>query len=201
LEFRIPNPHSAFVGPFSSFGRASCDNRLLERAMGGVWTRFKLACAAFFTILFKARLPASLQPAAAVAPQPAASADRDDRAVQMIALLQRDGRLVDFLMEDLATYADAQIGAAVRDVHAGCRRALDRYLTLEPILDGREGDATTVATAFDPASVRLIGNVAGQPPFRGTLIHRGWRAARLELPPLGTSTSRRIVAQAEVEVA
>jgi hypothetical protein len=180
----------------------SCDNRVLERAMGGVWTRLKLAVAAFFTILFKGRLPTALQTAAPAAPSPAArAADDADRAVQIVALLQRDGRLVDFLMEDLATYNDAQIGAAVRDVHDGCRRALERYVSLEPIVSGREGEATTVADPIDAAAIRLVGNVSSRPPFRGTLLHRGWRASRVELPPLGAAASRKVVAQAEIEVA
>src|SRR5215475_2921965 len=108
--------------------------------MGGVWTRVKLALAAFFTILFKGQLPAALQgtrpsePSAPAAPPPAV--DGPDRAIQVLALMQRDGRLIDFLMEDLAAYADAQIGAAVRDVHAGCRGVINRYLSLEPILAG-----------------------------------------------------------------
>ncbi len=170
--------------------------------MDGVWTRVKLACAAFFTILFKGRLPAALQHSAPAAATPPAGvvADTADRAVQLLALLQRDGRLVDFLMEDVAAYTDAQIGSAVRDVHAGCRRALDRYVTLEPILDGREGETTTVAQV-NPAAIRLVGNVAGQPPFRGTLLHRGWRTTRVQLPPLGVDSTRSVVAQAEVEVA
>ena len=89
----------------------------------------------------------------------------------------------------------------MRDVHDGCRRALDRYVTLESILTGREGEATTVAAPIDSAAVRLVGNVTGQPPFRGTLLHRGWRASRVELPPLGAPASRKVVAQAEIEVA
>ena len=178
--------------------------------MDGLWTRVKLAFAAFFTILFKGRLPAALErsaqtsapaaPAPAPAPAPAA-ADAPDRAVQMLALLQRDGRLVDFLMEDLTAYSDGQIGTAVRDVHAGCRRVLDHYLALESILDGREGEQTVIADQPDAAAIRLVGNVTGQPPFRGTLLHRGWRTARVELPPLGPQAGRRVVAQAEVEVA
>jgi Domain of unknown function (DUF2760) len=170
--------------------------------MDGVWTRVKLAFAAFFTILFKGTLPAPLQHGATTAPAPTVSvvADTVDRAVQLLALLQRDGRLVDFLMEDVAAYSDTQIGTAVRDVHAGCRRALDRYVTLEPILDGREGDATTIAQV-NPAAVRLVGNVTGQPPFRGTLLHRGWRTTRVQLPPLGADAARTVVALAEVEVA
>jgi hypothetical protein len=171
--------------------------------MDGVWTRVKLACAAFFTILFQGRLPAALHHAATAqtaVPNVPVVADTVDRAVQILALLQRDGRLVDFLMEDVATYSDAEIGSAVRDVHAGCRRALDRYLTLDAILDGREGESTTISQV-DPAAVRLVGNVTGQPPFRGTLLHRGWRTTRVDLPPLGGDATRHVVAQAEVEVA
>jgi hypothetical protein len=172
--------------------------------MDGLWTRVKLAFAAFFTILFKGRLPAALQTSAPSPPPVAASVagnDSPDRAIQMLALLQRDGRLIDFLMEDLGAYSDAQIGTAVRDVHAGCRRALDHYVALESILDGREGEPTMVAQGLDSAAIRLVGNVAGRPPFHGTLLHRGWRTSRVELPPLGPNASRRIVAQAEVEVA
>jgi len=180
--------------------------------MDGVWTRIKLAFAAFFTILFAGRLPAALQgagaaepaaaPASPSAPAPSApaAADQSERAVQMLALLQRDGRLIDFLMEDLAAYSDAQIGATVRDVHAGCRGVLNRYVVLEPILAGQEGARTQVSAEFDPAAVRLVGNVTGRPPFPGTLLHRGWRATKMELPPLGAPASLRIVAQAEVEV-
>ena len=174
--------------------------------MNGLWTRVKLAFAAFFTILFKGRLPAALQTSVPTATATAAAAssapaDPPDRAIQMLALLQRDGRLVDFLMEDLAGYSDAQIGAAVRDVHDGCRRALDRYLTLEAILEGREGEEAVVAPDLDAAAIRLVGNVTGRPPFRGTLLHRGWRTSRVELPPLGADAGRRVIAQAELEVA
>ena len=166
-----------------------------------VWTRIKLAFAAFFTLLFKGRLPASLQPAARSEPPPV-PADTHDRAVQMLALLQREGRLIDFFLEDLTAYSDAQIGAAARDVHAGCRRVLERYVTLEAILPGREGEPVTVGQnqQIDPAAFHLVGNVAGQPPFRGTLLHPGWRASRVQLPPLGT-TDRTIVTPAQIELA
>jgi hypothetical protein len=168
-----------------------------------VWNRIKLAFAAFFTILFKGRLPAALEPAARTeAPAEPTVADPSDRAVQMLALLQREGRFIDFVLEDVAAYSDAQIGAAARDVHAGCHRVLERYVTLEAILPGREGEAVTVGQdqPIDPVAFRLVGNVAGQPPFRGTLLHPGWRASRVQLPPLGT-TGRAIVAPAEIELA
>jgi hypothetical protein len=167
-----------------------------------VWTRIKLAFGAFFTILFKGRLPAALQPAVRteVPSQPIAT-DSVDRAVQVLALLQREGRLVDFAREDLDAYSDAQIGAAARDVHAGCRRVLERYVTLEAILPGREGETVTVGhdQHVDPSAFHLVGNVTGQPPFRGVLLHPGWRASNVQLPSLGPS-GRAIVAPAEIEI-
>ena len=170
--------------------------------MGGVWNRLKLAFAAFFTIIFQSRLPAALQSAEPAAPPlPTPASDDADRAVQVMVLMQRDGRLIDFLMEDLGSYTDAQIGAAARNVHDGCRRALERYVTLESVLIGREGESTTVGDPIDPAAIRLVGDVTGRPPFRGTLLHRGWRVSRIELPPLGAPAARRIIAQAEIEVA
>jgi len=168
-----------------------------------VWTRIKVAFAAFFSLLFKGRLPAALLPATpAEAPDQPNMAGPSDRAVQMLALLQREGRFIDFALEDLATYSDAQIGAAARDVHAGCRRVLERYVTLEAILPGREGEAVTLGQdqQIDPAAFHLVGNVAGQPPFRGTLLHPGWRASRVQLPSLAT-TGRTVVAPAEIELA
>jgi hypothetical protein len=186
-----------------------------------LWTRIKFAFVAFFTILFKGRLPEALEPVRRPetpkqritqepagnqqAPAQSIAADTPDRAVQMLSLLQREGRFVDFVLEDLAAYSDAQIGTAVRDVHAGCRRALDRYITLQAIISGGEGDVVTVGQeqALDLASFHLVGNVTGQPPFRGTLLHSGWRVSQVQLPPLpppGTS-GRSIVAPAQIEVA
>ena len=178
--------------------------------MPGVWSRLKQAFAAFFAILSSSRAPtepeSSYEPAGARAKDPgraplAPERDQVERAVQILALFQRDGRLIDFLMEDLGQYTDADIGAAARDVHAGCRRVLDRYVTLGAILAGREQEPVSVAEGFDPSEVRLVGRVSGRPPFRGTLLHRGWRAERVELPPLPGPASRSVVAPAEVEIA
>jgi hypothetical protein len=118
----------------------------------------------------------------------------------MLALLQRDGRLIDFIAEDIAPYQDAQIGAAARDVHESCRKAIDHYLRLEPVIDSEEGQPVTVEPGFDPAAIKLIGNVTGRPPLRGLLRHRGWRVARVDLPPLPDNEGRSIIAPAEVEV-
>jgi len=141
--------------------------------------------------------PAAVSPAGPLPPPPE---DRGDRAVQLLALLQRDGRLVDFLREDVGAYSDAQIGAAVREVHANCRRTIDRYLPLEPILADEEGQTTTIGAPVDPSAVKLVGNVGNQPSFRGTVRHRGWRVGRVALPPLGAPGARLIVTPAEVEI-
>lgn len=129
------------------------------------------------------------------------SADALDRAVQILALLQRDGRLIDFLEEDVSSYPDGQLGAAVRTIHSSCREVLDRYVTLEPVLASDEDHLVTVPAGFDPAAIKLVGNVSGAPPVRGLLRHRGWRVSQVKLPSLPHGAGRSIVAPAEVEVA
>jgi hypothetical protein len=126
--------------------------------------------------------------------------DGTERAVQMLALLQRDGRLVDFFTEDIGEYDDAQVGAAVRDMHESCRNTLNRYLTLQPVVAGEEGKPITVEAGFDPGTIKLIGNVTGRLPVRGVLRHHGWRAGDIRLPDVPTGASGSVIAPAEVEV-
>jgi hypothetical protein len=118
----------------------------------------------------------------------------------MLALLQRDGRLIDFLAEDISAYPDDQVGAAVRDIHRACRLTLEQYVKLEPVLDADEGGEVNVPAGFDPASIKLVGNVAGRPPLRGIVRHRGWRVSDVSLPALAHPGARAVVAAAEVEV-
>jgi len=120
-------------------------------------------------------------------------------AAQLLAVLQRDGRLIDFLTEDLASYSDAQIGAAVRNVHDGCRDAVRRYLTLAPVLQDEEGARIIIDANTNAARVKVIGNVAGQPPYQGIVRHRGWSLNGSELPSL-PSAAPSVIAPAEVEV-
>lgn len=121
--------------------------------------------------------------------------------LRVLAVLQRDGRLVDFLQEDIDAYGDAQIGAAVRDIHRGCRKALHDYLTLEPVLGAAEGESVTLPADFDPATVRLTGYVSSSPPFRGVLKHHGWRVKAVHLPVLpGARDDSSVLAPAEVEI-
>jgi hypothetical protein len=133
---------------------------------------------------------------------PAALAERvpsGEPAVQMLSALQREGRLIDFLQEDLTAYDDGQIGAAVRTIHSGCKQALKEYLDLRPVYQETEGNTVTVPAGFDARAVRLTGNVTGHPPFRGILRHRGWKVDRLRLPS-GEEKNEWILAPAEVEV-
>ncbi len=147
--------------------------------------------------------PAVSAPAAApVAPVAPATPKEVDTtaALQLLSLLQREARLVDFVQEDIAAYSDAEIGAAARVVHEGCRKVLREHVTLAPVRAESEGSRLTLAAGFDAAAVRLTGNVVGQAPFTGMLAHRGWRATEVRLPKLAEGHDARIVAQAEVEL-
>ena len=134
------------------------------------------------------------------APLPAPPKPSPTAAVQLLALLQREGRLIDFLQEEIESYSDAQIGAAVRTIHQGCRKALAEHLALEPVIPEQEGSEITVPEGFDPSTVRLTGNVLGRPPFKGVLRHPGWRTARVELPAQPPGQDLTIVTPAEVEL-
>jgi hypothetical protein len=118
----------------------------------------------------------------------------------LLAMLQREGRLIDFLQEDVAAFSDAEIGAAVRVVHAGCRKVLEQNLALEPVLRDAEGATVSVPAGFDAQRIRLTGNVTGQPPYRGTLKHHGWAATAVRFPTLPDSLDLRVLAAAEVEL-
>ena len=121
-------------------------------------------------------------------------------ALRLLGLLQQEGRFVDFIQEDIGTYDDAQVGAAVRAIHSGCRKALAERLELERIFDAEEGTAVAVDKGFDANVVRLSGNVTGEPPFRGTLQHGGWRVTKVSLPDTPSGGDPTVIAPAEVEI-
>lgn len=120
--------------------------------------------------------------------------------VHLFSALQREGRLMDFLQEDLSLYEDGQIGAAVRSVHENCRKTVVRYLSPEPVLKQAEGEAVEITAGFDQQAVKLVGNVVGQPPFSGILRHRGWQIRSIALPKLSEAQNPNIIAPAEVEI-
>ncbi len=123
-----------------------------------------------------------------------------DGALALLALLQREGRFVDFVRDSVDGAADADIGAAAREVHRGCRKVLDQHLSFEPVMPGNEEEKVSVPKGFDPAEVRLIGEAKGEPPFRGTLRHHGWRVVDAKLPVLAEGIDRTVIAPAEVEL-
>ena len=175
-------------------------------------SRIAIAFRSFFAILFTGRLPGDIaqalgftqvkSPVSATPPaaKPVPQARPSDGALQILGLLQRDSRLIDFLMEDISSYSDDQVGAAVRTLHDQSRESLNRYLHLAPVIDAVEGSFTKLETN-DPATVKLLGNVPVSGKAAGGILrHKGWRAEKIDLPPTPPAQSVSVIAPAEVEV-
>jgi len=123
-----------------------------------------------------------------------------DAALQLLGLLQKEARFIDFIKEDLAAFSDADIGIAARVVHEGCNKAINEHFTLTAIRNEQEGSKITLPEGFDAAEVRLTGNIVGTAPFTGTLVHKGWQVTGIRLPMLTSGHNAAIVAPAEVEL-
>ncbi|WP_265918695.1 DUF2760 domain-containing protein [Cupriavidus nantongensis] len=183
--------------------------------------RLSLAMGTFFAILGNRELAAGIKrlrageqaaeapvPAPAAAPvsapvaepAPALKEASPVAALQLLGLLQRDARFVDFVEEDIARYADAEIGAAARLVHDGCRAVLREHFTIRPVREEAEGSRVTLADGFDASAIRLTGNVVGSAPFHGAISHRGWRVEEVRLPRLAERHDATVIAPAEVEL-
>jgi hypothetical protein len=176
--------------------------------------RIGLAFKYFFSILFHAetaRKVARLEGPPAVEPEPAPQPPSRQRAeppppsrseaLTLLETLQREARLIDFIQEDLDGYSDAQVGAAVREVHRECRNVLQRLFAISPLVDQPEGTAYEVTEQDVSARIRLTGQVTESRPVRGTLVHTGWRADRCDLPRWsGADEYTSILAPAEVEL-
>ncbi|MBB5442379.1 MULTISPECIES: DUF2760 domain-containing protein [unclassified Paraburkholderia] len=189
--------------------------------------RISLAVGTFFSILGNGDFAADIlrlrngekigaapaaAPAAAATPAPAAAPQpkpqpapvlkeaSPDAALQLLGLLQRDARFIDFVEEDIKAYSDADIGAAARLVHEGCRATLREHFTIRPVRDEAEGSRVTLPAGFDASSVRLTGNVVGSAPFNGSISHRGWRVEDVRLPKLADGHNAKVIAPAEVEL-
>jgi hypothetical protein len=191
---------------------ATPDNRSPQPSL---LQRIPLAFGAFFSILSSPAVAARVDrlqrddapapaappvaPVAPIAPAPLRQAT-PDAALQLLALLQRDARLIDFTEEDLAGHADADIGAAARIVHEGCRKVLREHFTIAPVRAEAEGSRISLDAGFDAGAIRLTGNVVGSAPFKGSISHRGWRATEVSLPKLANGHDVTVLAQAEVEL-
>jgi len=176
-------------------------------------SRFVLAIKAFWGVLTDAERAQAWQdcmqrlaapPAAAATPAAAppvsTTAAETAGAVYSLTLLQRHGRLIDFLQEDIDVYDDAQIGAAVRQIHRGCRKVLAEHFDVQAVRSESEGSKLTIESGFDPSAIRLTGSISGEPPFAGILQHKGWRAAKVQLPERHAKLDASIIQPAEVEV-
>lgn len=185
-----------------------------QPARPSFFSRVSLAFSAFFRIVgnpdyagridnLPEREEAPPKPAAPAEPKPALRILKEaspDAALQLLGILQRDARLIDFAQEDLSAYTDADIGAAARVVHEGCRKVLREHFMIEPVLRESEGSQLTVSPGFDASAIRLTGNVVGSAPFNGTVGHRGWRATDVHLPKVADGHNVHVLAPAEVEL-
>ncbi len=154
----------------------------------------------------------SVEPIAEQKPEPAPTTAKEtpkpaqlkeatpDAALQLLTLLQQDARFIDFIQEDVANYSDADIGAAARVVHEGSKKTLSTYFELTPVRNEDEESRITLNEGFDATEVRLTGNVVGEAPFTGTLVHKGWKVTNTKLPKIAEGHNTSIVASAEVEL-
>ncbi|MEX8493034.1 DUF2760 domain-containing protein [Sphaerotilus sp.] len=198
----MPSPHRSSSPPPSFLRRLSMACRVLFSG------ELAQRCLAADEPPRTAEVESVPPPAPAPAPAPAAPLPQviplkeatPDAALQLLGLFQREARLIDFVQEDLTGHADADVGAAARLVHEGCRKVLQGHFTLAPVRAEEEGRRITLPAGFDASAVRLTGNVVGQAPFTGTLSHRGWRVTDVRLPQRAEHHDASIVAQAEVEL-
>lgn len=173
---------------------------LLHLILGGV-----ALLAIAIAIVKKGAAPATTAAAVPAAtpkhePAPTLKSTEPESALQLLSLLQQEARLIDFLNEDVKAYSDAEVGAAARVVHEGGKKVLNDYFTLQPVRSENEESRVTLPEGYDAASVRLTGNVVGQAPFTGTLVHRGWQVTTIKLPKISEGRNMRVVAPAEVEL-
>lgn len=179
-------------------------------------SRLALAWSLFFRIFFDGRKAAAIASRLSASPDqepdslaeaPKPAEDRVDSVVErqagatlLLGLLQQEGRLVDFLQQELTGFEDADIGVVARSVHEGCRKVLSANMSIKPIRDEPEGQSLTLPVGFDADSVKLTGGVTGAAPFTGILRHRGWRAENVSLPVESSAARAAVLCQAEVEL-
>jgi hypothetical protein len=165
----------------------------------GSFARLGLACSAFNKVMGDAEVAGKVKPLL-LPPDPSKAARLSGVPLRLLALLQRESRLLDFLLEDISGAQDVQVGAGVRELHRKAQEVLKDRLVLEPVINKEEDTTVDVPAGFDPSAVRLTGNVSGQPPFKGVLKHRGWRVKDYRLPAPPEGQDELVVYPAEVEI-
>lgn len=167
---------------------------------GGSLARLGLASAAFRKVLGDASVAEKIRPLLTTVAAPAGPTKKSGEPLRLLALLQRDAKLVDFLMQDLAGAGDSDIAVFVREMHPKAQQVLKSHLDLGPVLPQAEGETVTVPPGFDPSAVRLYGNLTGQPPYRGTLKHGGWCVKDYTIPAPPEGQDELVLAPAEVDL-
>ena len=162
--------------------------------------RLKLAFAILFGRVPPPALPAEAAPPPVPVPLKLTPEQQHASALFLLGLLQREGRLLDFLQEDIASFADADVGAAARLVHEGCRKVLGQYVPITAVVTQAEGAAMEIPQGFDANRFRLTGNVTGTGPWKGSLKHHGWLTTKISLPEVPTTVDVKVIAPAEVEL-
>lgn len=182
----------------------------MSESTPSVLSRLILALATFWRILVDARFAGevaalrrgspSAEPETKTPAPPRLREAEPNAGLQLLGLLQQEGRFIDFLQEDVGSYSDAEVGAAARVVHEGCKKTLRQHFTIEAVRAELEGTNVTLDEGFDASALRLTGNVVGKAPFTGSLRHRGWRVTEVKLPQIASGHDLSIVAPAEVEL-
>lgn len=144
--------------------------------------------------------PAALPPKPVEPPKEKKGPSYEDGALVVLAILQREGRFLDFVGDDVATASDADVAAAARVVHEGCRAALKRHVDVVPLRDDAEGSVVTIEPGYDANATKLTGKVTGKGPWKGSLRHKGWRATSVTLPQPAIGHDATALAAAEVEI-
>lgn len=193
IGFMIGAPIGFFVASWFGYQRAGSFDALAAGL--GIAGRAK-SDPAFAAKLDALRAGGEVKPAEPPKPPKPSGAP-----LRMLALLQAESRLVDFLLEDIQGATDAQIGQAVREVHKKAQAALRQHLVLVPIVPGNEDDQVTVPKGFDPSAIRVVGNVTGEPPFTGALQHPGWKVTEMKLATPAEGADEFVLQPAEVQIA
>ncbi len=149
---------------------------------------------AFFSSLFGKDQPSKLPT------EPSLKAKKDLNHLRLLSLLQEEGRLIDFLQEDLSAYSDEQVGKAIRSVHEKCKKRLDELVTIRPIFSEQEGDSVSIPEDYDMQNIKLVGNPKAKPPYQGILRHKGWKAHKQSLPEVLGSHNPEVIHPAEIEI-
>lgn len=167
---------------------------------GGSFARFKLARSAFQRVSRDSAVAERIRPLLEAPPPPPKPTRKSGEPVRLLRLLQRDAKMVDFLMQDISGASDADIAVFVRDMHPKAQKTLKEHVDIVPVMTQAEGDTVEVPKGFDPSAIQLLGNLTGQPPYRGTLKHSGWRAKDYNLPAPAEGLDELVLAPAEVDL-